>query len=145
MHDPTGKKNPSTPFPYAGYPGDVGRDAGEDGGLVAHVAAQAGDEAGDAMHLVHPIDSAVQGASRITLWRNTHHSGAVTGLGGGTVGDGGVTGLYLAAGAHTIPASADHGVLNSGAPVGVAGAGAVAHDGQVCLQQHARQLPVGCK
>lgn len=76
------------PSPYAGYPGDVGRDSGEDGGLVAHVAAVAGDEAGDSMHLVHPIDSAVQGASRITLWRGTHQSGTVMGQ-GVTAGDGG--------------------------------------------------------
>lgn len=75
------KQNPSTPSPYAGYPGGVGRDAGEDGGLVARVAAQAGDEAGNAVHLVHPINFTVQGASRVALWRDTHQSGAVTGLG----------------------------------------------------------------
>lgn len=54
-------------------------------------------------------------------------------------------GPYLAAGAHAVPASADHGALDGGAPVGCGGADLVAHDGQVGLLQHARQLPVSCK
>ena len=55
------------PSPYACHPGDVGGDAGEDGGFALDVAAQTGDEAGDAVDLVLPVHRAVERTARITL------------------------------------------------------------------------------
>jgi len=75
-NDSTRSQLPATralPSPYAVNPGDVGRDAGEDGGFARDVAAQTGDEAGDAVDLVLPVHLAVEGTTRITLpERGTH-------------------------------------------------------------------------
>lgn len=64
---------PALLSPYVRDPGDVGRDAGEDGGFALDVAAQTGDEAGDAVDLVLSVHRAVEGTARITLPdRGTH-------------------------------------------------------------------------
>lgn len=49
------------------HPADVGRDTGEDGGLLVGVAARGGHKAGHAMDNPLAIDAAVQGAARVTL------------------------------------------------------------------------------
>lgn len=133
------------PSPYARHPGDVGRDAGEDGGFALDVAAQTGDKAGDAMNLVLPIHRAVQGTARIALPdRGTRMRWEKWGWWWDAGGESGMLGSYLAAGAYAVTAGADHGGLDGGAPVGGAGADLVVYHRQVRLQQDAGELPVGC-
>lgn len=60
------------------YPGNVGTDAGEDGGLLGVVAAHAGAEAHHTMNVPGAIRVlAVQGATGVSLQgnRGTHSSG----------------------------------------------------------------------
>lgn len=49
------------------HPADVGRDTGEDGGLLVGVAARGGHKAGHAMDNPLAVDAAVQGAAGVTL------------------------------------------------------------------------------
>lgn len=49
------------------HPANVGRDTGEDGGLLVGVAARGGHKAGHAMNNPLAVDTAVQGATRVTL------------------------------------------------------------------------------
>lgn len=54
------------------HPADVGRDAGEDGGLLVGVAAVGGHKAGHTVDNPFAVDTAVQGATRVTL-EKPHH------------------------------------------------------------------------
>ena len=49
------------------HPADVGRGAGEDGGLLVSVAAGGRHKAGHTMDNPLAIDATVQGAARVTL------------------------------------------------------------------------------
>lgn len=49
------------------HPADVGRCAGEDGGLLVGVAARGGHKAGHTVNNPLAVDAAVQGATRVTL------------------------------------------------------------------------------
>lgn len=49
------------------HPADIGRDTGEDGGLPVSVAARGGHEAGHTMDDPFAVDTAVQGATGVTL------------------------------------------------------------------------------
>lgn len=49
------------------HPADVGGDTGEDGGLPVGVAARGGHEAGHTVDNPPAADTAVQGATRVTL------------------------------------------------------------------------------
>ena len=56
------------------HPADVGRDTGEDGGLPVGVAARGGHKAGNTVNNPLAVDTAVQGASGVTLdSEETHH------------------------------------------------------------------------
>ena len=49
------------------HPLDVGRDAGEDGGLLGRVASHTRHKAGNTVDVVLSINKAVQGAARVAL------------------------------------------------------------------------------
>lgn len=49
------------------HPANVGRDTGEDGRLLVGVAARGGHKAGHTMNNPLAVDTAVQGATRVTL------------------------------------------------------------------------------
>ena len=49
------------------HPADVGRSAGEDGGLLVGVAAAGRHKAGHTVDNPFAVDAAVQGAARVTL------------------------------------------------------------------------------
>lgn len=49
------------------HPANVGRDTSEDGGLLVGVAARGGHKAGHTMNNPFAVDTAVQGATRVTL------------------------------------------------------------------------------
>lgn len=49
------------------HPANVGRDTGEDSGLLVGVAARGGHKAGHTMHNPLAVDTTVKGATRVTL------------------------------------------------------------------------------
>lgn len=55
------------PHTHVVHPADVGRRAGEDGGLLVGVAARGGHKAGHTVNNPLAVDAAVQGATRVTL------------------------------------------------------------------------------
>lgn len=55
------------------HPADVGRDTGEDSGLLVGVAARGGHEAGNTVDNPLAIDIAVQGAAGVTLDSDKTH------------------------------------------------------------------------
>lgn len=56
---------------HAVHPAVVGGDTGEDGGLLGSVASQTGHKAGNTVHVVFPINHAVQRATGVPLIETT--------------------------------------------------------------------------